>query len=228
MLNINSFLEKGVKALIFDLDGTLADTMPIHMKAWMSVGNKLDLPITEKDIYRLTGSPTKEVAKILAHEYGWELNPDEVSELKQDFYLKHKADHGKIQGIPFVHDLAIHYHNKMPLSVGTGSRRENAESIIEDIGLTGYFEAVVTATEITKPKPDPETFLRCAEKMKIAPEQCLVFEDGDMGIKAAVEGGMHYFDVRPFLKSAQSFLIHFRCFHLFYRNIKKDKEWKKQ
>lgn len=199
MLDISSFLSKGVSALIFDLDGTLADTMPIHLKAWMSVGKYLGLPITEDDIYRLTGSPTKTVAKILAEENGWQLDPDQVSELKQEFYLKHKAEHGRIKGIPFVHDLATHYYNKIPLSVGTGSRRDNAVNIIEDIGLTGYFDAIVTATEITHPKPNPETFLKCAATMGVPPEKCLVFEDGDMGVMAAKDGGMHVYDIRPYL-----------------------------
>lgn len=199
MLDISSFLSKGVSALIFDLDGTLADTMPIHLKAWMSVGKYLGLPITEDDIYRLTGSPTKTVAKILAEENGWQLDPDQVSELKQEFYLKHKAEHGRIKGIPFVHDLATHYYNKLPLSVGTGSRRDNAVNIIEDIGLTGYFDAIVTATEITHPKPNPETFLKCAATMGVPPEKCLVFEDGDMGVMAAKDGGMHVYDIRPYL-----------------------------
>lgn len=199
MLDITEFLNNGIKALIFDLDGTLADTMPIHMKAWLRAGLLLNIPVTEKDILRLTGAPTREVATILIKEYGWKADPDEIAEAKQKFYLEEKASHGKVMGIPAVHALVNHFYKKMPMAVGTGSGRVNALSTISDIGLTDIFDAVITASDVTNPKPHPETFLKCSEIMKIAPANCLVFEDGDMGIKAAIEGGMQYFDVRPYL-----------------------------
>jgi len=97
--------------------------------------------------------------------------------------------------------LVQKYHGKMPMSVGTGGHREAVEKTLEIIGLRKYFDILVTANDVTKHKPHPETFLRCAELMNVAPAECEVFEDGDLGIEAARRAGMIATDVRGWYDS---------------------------
>ena len=92
--------------------------------------------------------------------------------------------------------LVQKYYGKIPMSVGTGGHREAVEKTLEIIGLRKYFDILVTANDVTKFKPHPETFLRCAELMNVAPADCEVFEDGDLGIEAARRAGMIATDVR--------------------------------
>ena len=93
-------------------------------------------------------------------------------------------------------DLIYHFHGQIPLAIGTGSKKSSAMMALEDMQLKSFFKSIVTATDVIKPKPDPETFLKCAKEMNVNPKQCLVLEDGDMGIQAAETAGMYYIDVR--------------------------------
>jgi len=89
-------------------------------------------------------------------------------------------------------------HGKIPMSIGTGGGRRSAELILEAIGMRSYFQIIVTANDVKNHKPEPDTFLKCAELMGIEPDFCQVFEDGDKGIEAAIKAGMKVTDVRPF------------------------------
>ncbi len=95
--------------------------------------------------------------------------------------------------------LAREYHGRLPMSLGTGGTRELAALTMKAIGMDRYFDVVVTADDVTRHKPAPETFLRCAELMGVEPRYCQVFEDGDQGLEAARSAGMVPTDVRPYL-----------------------------
>lgn len=194
---IPSFLlpDDDIEALIFDLDGTLADTMPNHLTSWRMLGEYFGVPITDKMINDLAGTPTPEVALALNAQFGWSLDPVEVQKMKNSIYEKVKNAAGAIQPIKDVYELAKHYRGRLPLAIGTGSTRANAEAALHDMGVAAWFEVMVTAEDVSIGKPHPETFLRCAEAINIAPSKCLLYEDGPSGIDAGLRAGMKVINI---------------------------------
>ncbi len=187
-----------IQALIFDLDGTLADTLPVHLAAWKVAGEKNGVPITEEMIMARTGMPTVRVAAALNEAYGWNLEPAKVKADKDIAYAGFKPTIG-VKAIEPVFQVAQAYRGKLPMAVGTGSSRGSAEDTLNTLGIRDWFGAIVTANDVENHKPHPDTFLRCAELLGVAPEVCLVFEDGPYGIQAGELAGMTVVDVRPFI-----------------------------
>lgn len=179
-----------IKGLIFDLDGTLADTMPLHIDAWKQTGAHYDVTITPKMIEDRAGTPTIEVIQQLNELFGWKINPMEFRLKKNEIYIGLKKKAGKITPIQHIVDIAQRYKETLPMSIGTGSIRRNASLALEDLGIADWFQIMITADDVTDPKPHPETFLNCADHMKINPKDCLVYEDGPPGIEAALAAGM--------------------------------------
>jgi beta-phosphoglucomutase-like phosphatase (HAD superfamily) len=147
-----------------------------------------------------TGAPGWQIAEDIIEHSGMKgkICPDDIMKVKLDeFYL---IQHN-VTPIEPVIALVQKYYGKIPMSVGTGGHREAVEKTLEIIGLRKYFDILVTANDVTKYKPHPETFLRCAELMNVAPAECEVFEDGDLGIEAAKRAGMIATDVRSWYDS---------------------------
>lgn len=178
------------EALIFDLDGTLADTMPLHVEAWMRTGNYFDTPITAEMINRLNGTPTLQVVDELNKLYGWSLIPELVRAYKDKQYGEIANKSGPIRPIKPIYDLAKSAHGHYPMAIGTGSTKKNAYRALREMGVENWFDAVITADDVVHPKPRPDTFLLCAELMDTDPSVCQVFEDGPMGLLAAERAGM--------------------------------------
>jgi len=184
-----------IKGLIFDLDGTLADNMPIHLAAWKLAGSNFGVDITDEMITSRSGMATFKIVSLLNEAYGWDLDPALTKQTKDMAYKELKPQIG-LKPIEKIVAIAEAHRGKLPMSVGTGSTRPNAEETLIALGIFDWFDAVVTATDVKNYKPSPETFLLCAEKMGVAPETCLVFEDSPFGIQAAKTGGMEVIDVR--------------------------------
>lgn len=185
----------GVKALIFDLDGTVVNTMQNHFEAWRIAVKPYGIDFTA-DLFRsLTGMPRIATIEKLNDLFGTSMKPAEVGDNKAAHYKK--SAH-LTQEINVVTDVIRKYHTILPMSVGTGSTRLGAKQSLVVTGMDKYFEIVITADDISNPKPHPETFLKCAELMRIEPEDCLVFEDGILGIQAAEEVGMRVIDVNDY------------------------------
>lgn len=190
-MNNNPLLpQPHIKGLIFDLDGTLADTMPIHLKAWSAAGQLYGVDITDKMINDRAGTPTIQVIEQLNELNNWTIDPTEFRWKKNELYLSIKEQAGKVQPIDAVVEIARKYKGVLPMAVGTGSIRSNALSALNDLGITDWFETVVTADDVALHKPHPDTFLEGAKAIGISPKDCLVYEDGPMGIEAALAGGM--------------------------------------
>ncbi len=184
-----------IEALIFDLDGTLADTMPLHLASWVKVGETFNVDITEELIEKNSGTPTIQLVEKFNSEFSWDLNPAKVRVEKQKIFDELKKKQGKIKPLTKIYEVAKRMKGKMPMSVGTGSSRHNAENSLSDLGMSDWWVTVITGTDGVKGKPSPDIFLACAEAMNTPPEKCLVFEDGTAGIKAAIAAGMSYINV---------------------------------
>lgn len=184
------------KALIFDLDGTLSDSLPVHVATWNIVGEKFGFTFDPKIVWEMTGRPTIEFARRIVLENHLSDDPWEIVKLKQEAFHNAKEF---LKPVREVLDIARQYSGKLPMAVGTGASRRSADLQLKTLGITDLFEAVVTADDVTAHKPEPETFLRCAELLGVQPSECQVFEDGILGIKAARKAGMIVTDVRPFI-----------------------------
>lgn len=185
-----------VKGLIFDIDGTLIDSMPVHFKSWQAIAQAYGFEYPEIQFFKNAGRSTGSIVALINTEQDLHLDPEKVIQAKNLSYRKLAA---KIDPIPQVLQIVTDYYGKLPMALGTGEYRDIATANIKAAGLDKYFSIMICADDVTHPKPDPETFLKCAELMKVAPEACQVFEDGDLGLEAAKRCGMVATDVRPFL-----------------------------
>ncbi len=192
----NHDITPGVKGLIFDLDGTLADSMPWHYKAWQITCSRYNMVMDPHLLQALTGAPGWKIAGevIKTNNMSGRISPDELLQVKLEEFITLQHN---VKPIEPVVALVRRYHGMMPMAVGTGGHRRAVELTLEVTGLSDYFEIVVTANDVTNHKPHPETFLTCARLMNIDPALCEVFEDGDLGIEAARRAGMQATDVRP-------------------------------
>lgn len=183
------------KALIFDLDGTLADTMPIHYIAWRNAAARYGINFTTQLFSELAGIPLYPTVEKLNQIFGKNIDPKEMGDLKE---AEFENNMHKTPEIKIVTDLVRANYGKIPMAVGTGGARRLALKTLKIIGLDGYFDALVSSEDVTHYKPHPETFLKCAEQMRVQPEECQVFEDGVLGIKAAQTAGMMVVDVTKY------------------------------
>ena len=193
-------IKPGIKGLIFDLDGTLADTMPYHYSGWQIACKKFGIYIDQDFLKRHTGQPGWVIADILLKDNNLHgsVSPEELIEEKlKIFYERQKY----VTPIKPVADIAKKYYGKLPMAVGTGGHRLAVERTLKITDLRQYFDIIVTANDVENFKPHPETFLKCAEKMNVDPRFIEVFEDGDLGIEAAKTAGMQATDVRSWYES---------------------------
>jgi len=186
-----------VKGLIFDLDGTLANTMPIHYEAYQKVMDKYGVTFPKDKFYEWAGIPTVQTFEQLRDMFNISgLDPHGATDEKRVYYgeLLHKA-----HIIEPVFDVVRRYYGKLPMAIGTGSSNVMGIRTYESLGINEYIKIIVTINDVAHPKPHPETFLKCAAKMNVHPEDCLVFEDGEKGIEAARSVGMRVIDVRDYV-----------------------------
>lgn len=183
----NIIVDPGIGALIFDLDGTIADTMPVHFLAYKNILADYGINFTPGLFATLAGIPAVATIQKLNEMFGTNMNPVEIGMHKEREY--EKIMH-KMKPVSPVVDVVKAYYGKLPMSVGTGGYKRLAWKTLEILGLKDYFEILVSGEDIKHPKPHPETFLKCAELMGVAPEKCHVFEDGELGMQAASAAGM--------------------------------------
>ncbi len=175
------------QGIIFDMDGTLIDTMPAHLKAWELTAENFQFPFNREWLHSLGGMPSFKIAAEVNAKYGMALNPMEVSQFKMATFasLDHLGD-----PIKATNEILDHFHGKKKLAVGTGSQRQGATRILMLAGLVEKLDVIVTASDVENHKPHPETFLKAAEQLKLSPSECVVFEDTELGMRAAHAGGM--------------------------------------
>jgi len=179
--------------IIFDCDGTLADTMPSHYEAWMAVLDRYSLQMSEDRFYALGGWPTLRVAELLIRESGREVDAHRLSHEKEELFTEMLH---LVRPIEPVAEVVRAHRGQLPLAVATGATRPICEQILEKIGLAGSFLTIVSSEDVHHHKPAPDVFLEAARRIGVDPAHCRVYEDTDPGIEAARRAGMRYVDVR--------------------------------
>lgn len=186
---------------IFDLDGTLVDTMPLHFRAWDAAMRQVGLqaPLDEELFYSLGGVPTRRVAELIAAHYNLTIDPEAVFHLKESLFRELQADAKLIAPVAeFARRVALTH----PVSIASGGPREIVLRSLELAGLTPLFPVVVSADDVVHGKPSPDMFLLAAKKMGVPPQRCLVFEDAEPGMRAAEAAGMKWVRVSSRTKAA--------------------------
>jgi beta-phosphoglucomutase len=181
-----------IKALILDLDGVICDTAHFHYIAWKRLAAEYDYELTEADNEALKG-----VSRVdsLIHILKWAQKKISTEQFEQDlqrkngWYLELVEEMGPKDLLPGV-GLFVETSKKLQIPLALGSASKNARTVLNKVGLIQAFDAIVDASEISKGKPDPETFVTAAEQLGVNPDECIVFEDSLAGIQAALGGGM--------------------------------------
>ncbi len=174
-------------AYLFDCDGTVVDSMPLHFLAWKQALGEWNCAFSEGTFYAWGGLPVAEVISRLNVEHGLKMPVAAVEVRKEHLYYDNIS---RLQVVPEVVEHIEAMYGKIPFAVVSGSTRESVVKSLEAVGLLDKFETLVCAGDYAKSKPDPEPFLLAASRLGVAPAACLVFEDTDMGIQAATAAGM--------------------------------------
>lgn len=183
------------KGLIFDLDGTLVNTMPYHFQAWQLAAKDYGMEMTRDFLSSVMGGAAIVIAEKFIEFQGktGAIEPRKIIERKGHYYkqLVHK-----VTPIDEVLDIVKKYYGVIPMAIGTGGGRSSVLLSLEQTDVGKYFDIIVTSEDVVNHKPAPDTFLKCAELINVKPEFCEVFEDGVPGLKAANDAGMIATDVR--------------------------------
>jgi beta-phosphoglucomutase family hydrolase len=182
-----------IQALIFDCDGTLTDSMPLHFVAWNQTMRRFGIEFTEDRFYELGGIPSDKIIHMLADEAKMSLDVAAVTLEKEQVFLD--SLHLLVE-IGAITSIVRENKGKLPMAVASGGFRDIVEKQVAHIGLEGWFDTIVTAEDTARHKPEPDVFLEAARRLGVAPANCLVYEDADLGIEAARRAGMKWVDVR--------------------------------
>lgn len=183
-----------VKGLIFDCDGTLADTMPLHWKAWKTIAARHRFHFTEDRFYALGGVPSRDILKMLGAEQKLSIDPLIVAREKELEYLPQIA---QVEPIHTVVDIAREHFGKIPMAVASGGTKLVIEQVLRHLNIRQFFQAVVTSEDVVHQKPAPDIFLEAARRIGVPPQFCRAYEDTDLGMQAIRAAGMEAVDVRP-------------------------------
>lgn len=185
------------KALIFDIDGTLADTMPTHLLAFKKVLGRYGIEMTQELFDSIAGVPVLPQMKMFKEQFQPDnFDPEQVAMEKEAEYFKSIE---QTQPIDVVYDVMKQYHGILPIGCGTGGDTRVATKTLEVIGASDKVDALVSCDDVENGKPAPDTFLKCARLLGVEPQYCQVFEDGQPGIEAAIAAGMMVTDVREYI-----------------------------
>jgi beta-phosphoglucomutase family hydrolase len=171
---------------VFDMDGTLVHTEPLHRQSWARAFHELGMEFNDEDYDRyLSGRPSRETTR---ERFGF--SPEQAEEMSHRLISAFwEIAAGNVEPLPGVREFLTRIYY-VPKAVATSARRHSATRMLQELGLVDYFKAIVTADDITNGKPEPEIFLLAAERLEVAPERCIVFEDAIAGVAAARAAGM--------------------------------------
>jgi beta-phosphoglucomutase family hydrolase len=183
-----------VQGLVFDCDGTIADTMPLHYEAWLAALREHGAEFPEALFYEMAGIPTARIIEILNERHGYQMPVQETADHKEALYV---ALMHRVEPIEPVVALVRAYAGRLPMAVATGATRAICSKTLRSLHLLEHFQAIVTADDVAHGKPAPDIFIEAARQLGVAPERCYAFEDGELGLQAARSAGMVAVDIRP-------------------------------
>jgi len=181
------------RGLIFDCDGTLADTMPLHWEAWSEIARRHGLNFPRDRFFALAGVPSRHILRILSEEQGVPLDPVEVAHEKEETYLEKLSHVGPIHA---VYEIARENRGRLPMAVASGGTKKVILQVLDHLKIRDWFQAVVTSEDIEHQKPAPDIFLEAARQIGVPPQFCRAYEDSDLGMQAIRAAGMQAVDVR--------------------------------
>lgn len=187
-----------IQGLIFDCDGTLADTMPLHWRAWQNVTARHGVHFTEERFYALGGVPSRHILAMLRDEQLLAIDPLAVAKEKENAYLEFLHHVGPIEQVV---SIAREHHGRLPMAVASGGTRHVINEVLVHLGIRDLFGAVVTSEDVVHQKPAPDIFLEAARQLGVLPQHCRAYEDTDLGMQAIRSAGMDAVDVRLMLAS---------------------------
>ncbi|MDA8743510.1 HAD-IA family hydrolase [Rubripirellula amarantea] len=181
--------------LIFDCDGTLSHSMPLHYIAWRDTMARYGIEFLEDRFYSMGGMPSEQIIAILSHEQNVSVPTDQAAAEKEAAFADQIFD---LMPVTAIVEVVRQHVGRLPMSVASGGIRPIIDQQLQQIGLDSIFAAIVTAEDTERHKPEPDVFLEAARRLNIPPERCIVFEDSPLGFTAAFRAGMDCVDVRPF------------------------------
>ena len=182
-----------IQGLVFDCDGTIADTMPLHYQAWLAALAPHGVDFPEALFYEFGGIPTDKIIEILNDRHGKQMPVHETAHYKEDLF---EAMIPQITPIEPIVKVVREFHGKLPMAVATGGYRKIAEKTLRSMHLFDFFDVLICKEDVIHGKPAPDTFLEAARRIGVDPTHCMAFEDAVMGIQSARAAGMLVFDVR--------------------------------
>lgn len=185
-----------IQALIFDFDGTLVNSMPLHWRAWQVITARHGFQFSETRFYALGGVPSRDILKTLFAEQGLRLEPLVIAKEKENAYLELLAH---IEPIELVMNIAREHFGKLPMAIASGGTRRVIDTITGHLGIRQLFNTVVTSEDVLRQKPAPDIFLEAARRLGVSPCACRAYEDTDLGLQAIRAAGMAAVDVRELL-----------------------------
>ena len=183
-----------VRGLVFDCDGTIADTMPLHYEAWVAALKEHSVEFSEALFYELAGMPTARIIEMLNERHGHAMPVQETADYKESLYQQLIP---RVAPIEPVVVLVKQFAGKLPMAVATGGTQAICRKTLGSLGLLEYFQHIVTADDVQHGKPAPDIFLEAARRLGVEASSCYAFEDGELGLQAARAAGMTAIDIRP-------------------------------
>ncbi len=193
-LDPNAEIPNHIKGLIFDCDGTLVDTMPLHYLAWKKSMDSVGINFPEDRFYAFAGTPTVKIIETLASEQNITCDALALADEKERLFV---ANIESLEPIHSVIEIVHQQRGRRKLAVASGGWKSVVTQSLAAVGIDHLFDAIVGADDVAHGKPAPDVFLKAAELLQLEPRQCIVYEDGDLGIEAARAAQMQVIDVRP-------------------------------
>lgn len=182
-----------IKGLIFDCDGTLADTMPLHWQAWQLVAARRGFQFPIERFHALSGMPSRDILKVLSLEQGLALDHLVVAKEKEAEYLPLIQ---QVEPINSVIAIARAHHGRLPMAVASSGTRRVIELVLDHLGIRSLFAVTVTSEDVARQKPAPDIFLEAARRLNVPPQHCRAYEDSELGLQAIRAAGMEPVDIR--------------------------------
>lgn len=190
-----------IQALIFDCDGTLADSMPLHWRAWNETAARYGLLFPKTRFYSLGGVPARDILKMLSEEQGRNIDYVAVAKEKESAFVRLIPELGSIESVV---KIARENYGKIPMAVASGGTRQAVLQTLQHLKIDHLFQAIVSHEDVTRQKPAPDIYLEAARRLGVAPQFCRAYEDTDLGMESIRSAGMEAVDVRKMYPPEQS------------------------